>query len=132
MRRPTFYRMLNPGEHQLVYSVFRDTLPFSKLIGIGDGLGIGDRPWTDWGSGYDSRMPDMQFQINVGDYASTDMSLKTWTPYDGDTSDLLIHEITEVIWSHGDKSRRKMSLAELKNTLYTPPPSPPNPTTIRL
>ena len=196
MRRPTFYRILNPREHLLVYSVFRDTLPSSRVIGIGDGLGVGDRPWTDWGSGYDSQMPDMQFQINVGDYASTDMSLKTWTPYDGDVSDLLIHEmthvwqywhgfgvkvssiwantlgagynftpgdpwddynaeqqativekwhkhgrdkndelypyITEIIWSHGDKSRRKMSLAELKNTLYTPPPSPPNPTMIRI
>jgi hypothetical protein len=122
------------------------------------------------------------------------MSAKTWTPYDGDVSDLLIHEmthvwqywhgfgvkvssiwantfgagydftpgdpwddynaeqqativekwhkrgrkkddvlypyITEVIWAHGDQSRRKMTLAELKNTLYTPPPAPPNPTVI--
>ena len=196
MRRPTFYRNLRPSEHMLVWTVFRDTLPSSRVIGIGDGLGFGDRPWTDWGSGYDSLLPDMQFQINLGDYASVDLSLKTWTPYDGNVSDLLIHEmthvwqywhgfgvkassiwantlgagydftagdpwddynaeqqasivekwhkrgqtksdelypyITEVIWSHGDPTRRKMSLAELKNTLYTPPPPPPNPTVIHV
>lgn len=193
MRRPTFYRPLKNAEHLLVYSVFRDTLPSSRMIGIGDGLGLGDRPWTDWGSDYDSQMPDMQYQINVGDYASMDLNLSTWTPL-GTLSELLIHEmthvwqywngfgvkvsslwantlgagydftagnpwddynteqqativerwhsrgrkkddelypyITEVIWSRGDASRRKMSLVELKNTLYTPPPSPPNPTKI--
>lgn len=195
MRRPTFYRNLKSREHLLVYSVFRDTLPSSRMIGIGDGLGFGDRPWTDWGSGYDSQLPDMQYQINVGDYASMDLDMKTWTPF-GTLCDLLIHEmthvwqywngfgvkvssvwantlgagydftpgdpwddynaeqqativekwhsrgrdksdelypyITEVIWSRGDESRRKMSLAELRNTLYTPPSFPPNPTLIHM
>ena len=179
----------------MVYSVFRDTLPSAKMIGIGDGLGLGDRPWTDWGTGASSQMPDMQYQVNIGDYASRDLDTRDWTPF-GSLCDLLIHElthvwqywngfgvkvssiwantlgagydfepgdpwddynveqqativekwhsrgakkddelypyITEVIWSRGDPSRRKMTLKELKDTLYTPPPAPPNPTVIQV
>lgn len=196
MRRPTYYRNLRPSERHLVLDAFRNnTLPPFAQIGIGDGLGFGDRPWTDWGTGYFSQLPDMRYEINVGDYFSMDLSLKTWGPF-GSSCDLLIHEMThvwqywhgfgvkvssawantfgagydftpgdpwddynveqqasivekwhsrgrsktdelypyisEVIWSHGDETRRKMSLAELKSKLYFPPPDPPNPTVIHL
>ncbi len=47
MRRPSFYRPLMENEKNLVRGVFWSTLPPWDQIAIGDGLGGGDRPWTD-------------------------------------------------------------------------------------
>jgi hypothetical protein len=99
MRRPSFYRGLRPQEKRMCDGVFKGSLPPYETIGIGDGLGMGDRPWTDWGSGMSADMPDMRYEINVGDYASVDLTTKQWTPYDGNVSDLLIHEMTHV-WQY--------------------------------
>lgn len=82
-----------------MWPVFRASLPSLYDIGIGDGLGFGDRPWTDWG--YDPNWPDFDYQINVGDYANVDLSKMTWTPF-GTLCDLLVHEMTHVWqYAHG-------------------------------
>ena len=51
MRRPNFYRGLRPREIALCNKVYNGSLPPWDTIGIGDGLGFGDDPWTDWGGG---------------------------------------------------------------------------------
>lgn len=99
MRRPTFYRELRSQEKAMCDRVFKGSLPPYKFIGIGDGLGAFDRPWTDWGSGMSDDLPDMQYELNLGDYASVDLTTTQWTPYDGNVSDLLIHEMTHV-WQY--------------------------------
>src|SRR5271166_5946238 len=99
MRRPTFYRGLSEKEKAMCERVYKGSLPPYKFIGIGDGLGFGDRPWTDWGSGMSDQIPDMQYEMNLGDYASVDLTTTQWTPYDGNVSDLLIHEIAHV-WQY--------------------------------
>ena len=99
MRRPSFYRGLNPKEKILCNRVFNGSLPHYETIGIGDGLGFGDRPWTDWGAGLSPDRPDMFYELNLGDYASVDLTTKQWTPYDGNVSDLLVHEMTHV-WQY--------------------------------
>jgi len=93
------YRGLRPAEKRLCNSVFNGSLPPYEEIGIGDGLGLGDRPWTDWGDGLDDQLTSMFYALNVGDYFSYDLSEKHYTPYDGDTSDLLVHEMTHV-WQY--------------------------------
>lgn len=99
MRRPSFYRGLRSSEKTLCDKVFNGSLPSYEQIGIGDGLGIGDNPWTDWGADLAPDRPKQFYHINVGDFASMDLSQKVWTPYDGDTSDLLIHEMAHV-WQY--------------------------------
>lgn len=79
--------------------VYKGSLPPYEYIGIGDGLGAGDRPWTDWGSGMSDYLPNMQYELNLGDYASVDLTTTQWTPYDGNVSDLLIHEMAHV-WQY--------------------------------
>jgi hypothetical protein len=82
-----------------MWPAFRASLPSLYYIGIGNGLGVGDRPWTDWG--YDPTWPDFDYQINVGDYANIDLSKTTWTPF-GTLCDLLVHEMTHVWqYAHG-------------------------------
>jgi hypothetical protein len=184
MRRPNGYRLLNFREKLLCHNVFQGTLPPWQKIGIGDGLGMGDRPWTDTvSSGASSDHPEIRYAINVGDYAYEDLNLRKWTEY-GLLCDLLVHEMThvwqyfhgvgvkvgsawantlgagyefeagdpwdeynveqqaaivekwhhrgstkrdqlypymsEVIWSHGDARRRKLTLAELTALLIIP------------
>jgi hypothetical protein len=99
------YRGLNPKERALMYPVFRATLPSLYSIGIGDGLGFGDDPWTDWGN--DPAYPQFQYQVNVGDYAFKDLSTNDWTPY-GTLSDLLVHEVTHV-WQYAHGRQVKAS-----------------------
>lgn len=109
MRRPTFYRPLSQNEQNLVRVVFGLTLPHWTTIGIGDGLGASGRPWTDTGPTTYPEMPYMQFQINIGDAAKSDLAsadhtncFVTGSP--GTVAELLVHEMTHV-WqyhnSHG-------------------------------
>ncbi|WP_049768165.1 hypothetical protein [Methylocella silvestris] len=91
---------MSDKEKVLCEQVYKGSLPPYKYIGIGDGLGVGDRPWTDWGSGMSPDMlPDMLYELNLGDYASADLTTTQWTPYDGNVSDLLIHEMAHV-WQY--------------------------------
>src|SRR5262245_39534845 len=99
MRRPNFYRGLRPSEIAVCNKVYNGSLPPWDMIGIGDGLGLGDDPWTDWGAGLAPERPNQFYHINVGDYASKDLATKEWTPYDGDCSDLLVHEMAHV-WQY--------------------------------
>lgn len=100
MRNPSIYRTLRKNEQNLCNEVYNGSLPPWDMIGIGDGLGLGDRPWTDWGHDFNwPLLPNMRYVMNIGDYATNDLTLKTWTPYDGNTSDLLIHEIAHV-WQY--------------------------------
>src|SRR5258707_6106235 len=46
MRKPNFYRLLNPPEQELLRRVFGNTLPQWREIGIGNGLGWGGAPWS--------------------------------------------------------------------------------------
>jgi len=92
-------------ERGVVLSVFRASLPNLHVIAIGDGLGVGDDPWTDWG--VDPQYPQFRYQINVGDYAFMDLSTKTSTPY-GTLSDLLVHEMTHV-WQYAHGRQVKAS-----------------------
>jgi hypothetical protein len=106
MRRPTMYRELKPAERAVLYPVFRASLPSLSLIAIGDGLGIGDDPWTDWGP--DPNYPDFYYMVNVGDYATQDLSSSdVWTPY-GTLRDILVHEVTHV-WQYAHGRQVKAS-----------------------
>ena len=99
MRRPTFYRAMNLREELYAYDVFKGTLPPKNQIGIGDGLGLGDRPWTDEGFDRGARMPFMQYQVNLGDMASMDLtSTMTFSGF-GRVCDTFIHELTHV-WQY--------------------------------
>ena len=103
MRRPTFYRAMNLREEQYAWDLFRGTLPPGNQIGIGDGLGFGDRPWTDTGSDRNARMPFMRYQVNLGDMASMDLTSTHYFGGFGRICNSFIHELTHV-WQylHGD------------------------------
>ena len=103
MRRPTFYRKMNKREELYAWNAFWGTLPPGNQIGIGDGLGFGDRPWTDTGSDPDSGMTFMAFQINLGDMATMDLTSTAYFGGFGRICDTFIHELTHV-WQyyHGD------------------------------
>ncbi len=103
MRRPTFYRPMNLREASYAYDVFRGTLPRTDQIGVGDGLGFGDRPWTDEGFDAGARMPAMRYQMNVGDMASMDLTSTQYFGGFGRVCDTFIHELTHVWqYAHGD------------------------------
>jgi hypothetical protein len=93
---------LKSGEKDLARSVFEASLPPLDDIGVGDGLGFGDRPWTDSGPTNYPQMPKMRFQINVGNFASYDLT-STNDIYDysemSTAADLFIHEMTHV-WQY--------------------------------
>jgi len=99
MRRPNFYRAMNLREERYAYDVFWGTLPPGNQIGIGDGLGLGDRPWTDTGSDKNSLMPFMKYQINLGDMASMDLTSTSYFGGFGRVCDTFIHELTHV-WQY--------------------------------
>src|SRR5689334_21953184 len=64
-RRPTFYRLLNAAERNMVLDVFGS--PFPYRMGIGNGLGFDGRPWTDMSAMSEPGMPEqMQYQITCG------------------------------------------------------------------
>lgn len=110
MRRPTFYRPLNQKEQDLVRKVFGETLPHWTTIGIGDGLGAGGRPWTDTGPTTYQQMPNMNFQINIGDAASSDLTSSKHvncfvTDIPGTVAELLVHEMTHVWQYHNARGR---------------------------
>lgn len=110
MRRPTFYRQLNQRELSLVQRVFGTTLPHWTAIGIGDGLGFDGRPWTDTGPTNYPQIPHMNFQINMGDAASEDLTSTAHLNCsvirgDGTLAGTLIHEMTHVWQYHNDRSR---------------------------
>lgn len=104
MRRPTMYRALQPKEIEVAKRVFKLTLPYADTIGIGDGLGYDGRPWTSAGPTEYQQMPQMNYQINIGDAAfgsmiSTD-ALSTRIPgIPGRIVDGFIHELTHV-WQY--------------------------------
>lgn len=110
MRRPTFYRPLNQKEQALVQRVFGPTLPHWTTIGIGDGLGYSGRPWTDTGPTTYPQMPHMNFQINIGDAASADLTSASpvncfVTGIPGTVAETLVHEMTHVWQYHNARSR---------------------------
>jgi hypothetical protein len=110
MRRPTFYRPMNQKEQDLVRRVFGLTLPHWTTIGIGDGLGANGRPWTDMGPTPYPQMPYMNFQINIGDAASSDLTSTQHTQcfvtdIPGTVAELLVHEMTHVWQYHNDRTR---------------------------
>jgi hypothetical protein len=115
-RRPTFYRPLNARDQQLAAKVFGNTLPPWNQIGIGDGLGFDGRPWTDMRDSFfgllpaSSLMPNMRYQINLGDAASADLTSVTLhsqcmvVGISGTVADLLIHEMVHV-WQYYNKTK---------------------------
>lgn len=120
MRRPTFYRAMNNKEELYAYDVFWGTLPPGNQIGIGDGLGFGDRPWTDEGFDPDARMPSMRYQINLGDMASMDLTSRQYFGGFGRVCDTFIHELTHV-WQylHGDWVKTSSVAAQVWEELTT-------------
>lgn len=104
-RQPTFYRPLNDKEQALAARVFGKTLPAWTRIGIGDGLGFDGRPWTDMGYTPWPQLPEMWYQINIGDAASSDLTSTTNMAscfvkhIPGTVADLFIHEMVHV-WQY--------------------------------
>lgn len=105
MRRPDFYRLLNPPEQQLLIRVFGNTLPPWIEIGIGNGLGLGGAPWTSTTNDAGFRQtPNVRYVLNVGALASYDLSTPLGTSgvlgdsY-GTRRGLLVHEMTHV-WQY--------------------------------
>jgi hypothetical protein len=120
MRRPTFYRAMNNKEELYAYDVFWGTLPPGNQIGIGDGLGFGDRPWTDKGFDGGARMPFMRYQINLGDMASVDLTSKQYFGGFGRVCDTFIHELTHVWqYGHGDWVKASSVAAQAWEELST-------------
>jgi len=116
MRRPNYYRQMTSSEEQYAWGVFQGTLPPANQIGIGDGWGLGDRPWTDkaWNpapgtpgipTGWkpQANMPFMAYAVNLGDMAKMDLTSTQVYPGFGRVCDTFIHELTHV-WQyyHGD------------------------------
>ncbi len=118
MRRPTFYRAMNLREEQYAWDLFRGTLPPGNQIGIGDGLGFGDRPWTDKGFDPGARMPFMRYQVNLGDMASMDLTSRRYFGGFGRVCDTFIHELTHV-WQylHGDWVKTSSVTAQVVETV---------------
>lgn len=82
MRRPSKFRYLASKEKQIARSVFKDSLPYSKVV-VSNGLGYDDRPFT---------VPEAlggKYILHVGD-GYYGMSL-----HQSDKA-LLIHELTHV------------------------------------
>jgi outer membrane protein OmpA-like peptidoglycan-associated protein len=95
-----------------VTSVFQNTLPPWNQIGIGNGLGLDDDPWTGRadadliarGVDTSSQKRDIRYRINLGDVASRDLTSRDQTRpilgADYDTiCELFIHEMTHV-WQY--------------------------------
>jgi hypothetical protein len=123
IRRPKFYRPLNDREQAIVRSVFGPTLPRWETIGIGDGLGFDGRPWTSTGPAPTTLMPELHFQINLGEAASADLTSKVhancFVPgVDGTLADLLVHEMTHVWQYHNTGSRYRIWASSLAGS-YT-------------
>ena len=89
----------------MVKNVFGPTtLPYADTIGIGDGLGFGGNPWTSSGPTSYQQMPQMNYQINVGDAAFIDMTQTLPASgfirgMEGTVADLLVHEMTHA-WQY--------------------------------
>jgi len=135
MRRPDYYRLLNPREWQLVTKVFGKTLPPWKQIGIGNGLGAGGAPWTYEGyfdeSVHFPQTPDVRYAINIGDLVSEDLTSRGptmgWLCGDfGTVCGLLVHEMTHV-WQyfHGVAVARKSAHAQTIGAGYSYTPGDP-------
>jgi hypothetical protein len=128
-RRPTFYRTLNQREQDLVRRVFGPTLPHWTTIGIGDGLGFGGQPWTDMVPMPYPQIPHMNFQINIGDAASSDLTSGTLVncfvnDISGTVAELLVHEMTHVWQYHnGQKLFGRTGVWASSLTSGTPGPS---------
>lgn len=102
MRRPTYYRNMRRGEESYARDLFRGTLPRSCQIAIGDGLGLGDRPWTDTGCDPQAGAPFMSYMVNVGDMADMDLTSTDCFGGFGRICDTFIHELTHV-WQYYHK-----------------------------
>lgn len=104
IRRPSMYRALQPKEVALARRVFGRSLPYPDAIGIGDGLGVDGAPWTSAGPTSYQQMPQMNYQLNLGDVAfkdltSTDLVGQLIPGIAGRICDLFIHELTHV-WQY--------------------------------
>ena len=93
-------RNLSTAEQALVLSVFGPTLPAWKAILLGDGLGLGDAPWTD--------NPMVFYNISIGPVCYPDCTSKAvWTGW-GRIDAVFIHEMTHV-WQYFHGSYVKLS-----------------------
>ena len=84
-------RELSNPERHLVLSVFGATLPPWKRLFLDDGLGLGDRPWTDDPMGL--------YKIAIGPVCYPDCTSRTvWGGF-GRIDCVFIHEMTHV-WQY--------------------------------
>jgi outer membrane protein OmpA-like peptidoglycan-associated protein len=117
MRRPSNYRGLNSKEKHLCLQIFGYCLPSFDEIGIGDGLGLGDRPFTDSGNSPYPGWPNLNYQINLGDVMSSDLTSRASTTpilgaYFGTISDLFVHEMTHV-WQEYNGLRSQVIMSSI-------------------
>ena len=93
-------RVLSPTEQALVIGVFGKTLPPWKKLLLDDGLGLGDRPWTDDPAGL--------YSIHIGPVCYPDCtSSNVWGDF-GRIDAVFIHEMTHV-WQYFHGSNVKLS-----------------------
>ena len=108
-RRPNGYRLMTTAERTMAATVFGQTLPWWKNIGIGDGLGYDGRPWTDMiPMSAPGLSEQLQFELNLGDSADEDLTKSTASSCytvggTGNLNDLLIHELTHV-WQYHNQT----------------------------
>jgi hypothetical protein len=84
-------RNLTAKEYVLALGVFGGTIPLQKFIWVDDSLGLGDRPWTNWGEG--------NAWLHLGPIAQKDLTSTTRWPDFGQYCDVFIHEMTHV-WQY--------------------------------
>jgi hypothetical protein len=99
MKLSTATRLLTQPEIDLAREVFQNTLPAWKLIGIRDGLGLGDAPWTDNGLLFDPKLGFVGYQIMLGSLFKGELTARTGYGGYGRIRDIFIHEMTHV-WQY--------------------------------
>jgi hypothetical protein len=98
MKMSTKTRLLTQPEQLLAQQVFQNTLPAWKVIGIRDGLGIGDAPWTDQGLLIAPKLGYIGYQVMMGSWFDSDLTSTSLTAY-GRICDIFVHEMTHV-WQY--------------------------------
>jgi hypothetical protein len=91
-------RNLSEPEKALVTRVFGSTLPPWNQIFVSDGLGIGDRPWTD--QEYDQEsLHGRMYSVNLGTLCYPDCTSRANWPGFGRIDTVFVHEMTHV-WQY--------------------------------